>query len=99
MSFINLETVQTFVSVLHVCYLLVRFLHGQSHLLFAKNISVLVPLGSQKTISKLKAELEKGPQDAAVYTQQIHQLQSNLDNLQQQSQVHPHMKYTNRLVM
>lgn len=41
----------------------------------------------QMTISQLKAELEKGPQEAAVYTQQIHQLQSNLNNVQQQSQV------------
>uniref|UniRef100_A0AAY4D6G3 FYVE-type domain-containing protein n=1 Tax=Denticeps clupeoides TaxID=299321 RepID=A0AAY4D6G3_9TELE len=41
---------------------------------------------SETTISQLKAELEKGPQEAAVYTQQIHQLQSNLNNLQQQSQ-------------
>uniref|UniRef100_A0A8C4IAV1 Early endosome antigen 1 n=1 Tax=Dicentrarchus labrax TaxID=13489 RepID=A0A8C4IAV1_DICLA len=41
---------------------------------------------SEMTISQLKAELEKGPQEAAVYTQQIHQLQSNLNNLQQQSQ-------------
>lgn len=41
----------------------------------------------QITISQLKAELEKGPQEAAVYTQQIHQLQSNLNNLQQESQV------------
>lgn len=41
----------------------------------------------QMTISQLEAELEKGPQEAAVYTQQIHQLQSNLNNLQQQSQV------------
>lgn len=39
------------------------------------------------TISQLKAELEKGPQEAAVYTQQIHQLQSNLNQLQQQCQV------------
>jgi len=43
------------------------------------------------TISQLKAELAKGPQEAAVYTQQIHQLQSNLNNLQQQCQVtHSH---------
>uniref|UniRef100_A0A674EY72 Early endosome antigen 1 n=1 Tax=Salmo trutta TaxID=8032 RepID=A0A674EY72_SALTR len=42
---------------------------------------------SEKTISQLKAELEKGPQEAAVYTQQIHQLQSSLNNLQQQSQL------------
>lgn len=43
------------------------------------------------TISQLKAELEKGPQEAAVYTQQIHELKSNLLNLQQQSQVtHTH---------
>lgn len=41
----------------------------------------------QKTISQLKAELEKGPQEAAVYTQQIHELQSNVNNLQQQNQV------------
>uniref|UniRef100_A0A667ZMZ3 Early endosome antigen 1 n=1 Tax=Myripristis murdjan TaxID=586833 RepID=A0A667ZMZ3_9TELE len=41
---------------------------------------------SEMTISQLKAELEKGPQEAAVYTQQIHQLQGNLNNLQQQSQ-------------
>uniref|UniRef100_A0A8C2ZJA6 Early endosome antigen 1 n=1 Tax=Cyclopterus lumpus TaxID=8103 RepID=A0A8C2ZJA6_CYCLU len=41
---------------------------------------------SEMTISQLKAELEKGPQEAAVYTQQIHQLQSDLNNLQQQSQ-------------
>uniref|UniRef100_A0A8C5CB17 Early endosome antigen 1 n=1 Tax=Gadus morhua TaxID=8049 RepID=A0A8C5CB17_GADMO len=39
------------------------------------------------TISQLKAELEKGPQEAAVYTQQIHQLQSTVNSLQQQSQV------------
>uniref|UniRef100_A0A8C5A831 Early endosome antigen 1 n=1 Tax=Gadus morhua TaxID=8049 RepID=A0A8C5A831_GADMO len=38
------------------------------------------------TISQLKAELEKGPQEAAVYTQQIHQLQSTVNSLQQQSQ-------------
>lgn len=43
----------------------------------------------QMTIYQLKAELEKGPQEAAVYTQQIHQLQSSLNNLQQESQV-PH---------
>uniref|UniRef100_A0A8B9JW77 Early endosome antigen 1 n=1 Tax=Astyanax mexicanus TaxID=7994 RepID=A0A8B9JW77_ASTMX len=42
---------------------------------------------SETTIAQLKAELEKGPQEAAVYTQQIHQLQSNLNNLQQQSQL------------
>uniref|UniRef100_A0A4W5LTG0 Early endosome antigen 1 n=1 Tax=Hucho hucho TaxID=62062 RepID=A0A4W5LTG0_9TELE len=42
---------------------------------------------SEKTISQLKAELEKGPQEAAVYTQQIHQLQSSLNNLQQQNQM------------
>ena len=41
----------------------------------------------QITISQLKAELEKGPQEAAVYTQQIHQLQSTVNSLQQQSQV------------
>lgn len=41
----------------------------------------------QVTISQLKAELEKGPQEAAVYTQQIHELRSNLNNLQQQHQV------------
>uniref|UniRef100_A0A4W6E8L6 Early endosome antigen 1 n=1 Tax=Lates calcarifer TaxID=8187 RepID=A0A4W6E8L6_LATCA len=41
---------------------------------------------SEMTISQLKAELEKGPQEAAVYTQQIHELQSNLNNLQQLSQ-------------
>lgn len=41
----------------------------------------------QVTVSQLKAELEKGPQEAAVYTQQIHQLRSDLNNLQQQSQV------------
>uniref|UniRef100_A0A7N8XFN7 Early endosome antigen 1 n=1 Tax=Mastacembelus armatus TaxID=205130 RepID=A0A7N8XFN7_9TELE len=41
---------------------------------------------SEMTISQLKAELEKGPQEVAVYTQQIHQLQSDLNNLQQQSQ-------------
>uniref|UniRef100_A0A4W5K3W3 Early endosome antigen 1 n=1 Tax=Hucho hucho TaxID=62062 RepID=A0A4W5K3W3_9TELE len=42
---------------------------------------------SEMTISQLKAELEKGPQEAAVYTEQIHQLQSSLNNLQQQSQM------------
>ncbi|KAK2842105.1 hypothetical protein Q5P01_012305 [Channa striata] len=41
---------------------------------------------SEMTISQLKAELEKGPQEVAVYTQQIHELQRNLNNLQQQSQ-------------
>uniref|UniRef100_A0A8C8DXB7 Early endosome antigen 1 n=1 Tax=Oryzias sinensis TaxID=183150 RepID=A0A8C8DXB7_9TELE len=41
---------------------------------------------SEVTISQLKAELEKGPQEAAVYTQQIHHLQSNLNHLQQQCQ-------------
>lgn len=50
------------------------------------------------TISQLKAELEKGPQEAAVYTQQIHELQSNLNNLQQQSQVtHAHHTRTKQL--
>lgn len=51
------------------------------------------------TISQLKAELEKGPQEAAVYTQEIHQLQSNVNNLQQQSTVathtHTHTYYVN----
>uniref|UniRef100_A0A6Q2XIV5 Early endosome antigen 1 n=1 Tax=Esox lucius TaxID=8010 RepID=A0A6Q2XIV5_ESOLU len=42
---------------------------------------------SEMTISQLKAELEKGPQEAAVYTQQIHQLQSSVNNLQQQNQM------------
>uniref|UniRef100_A0A672JD84 Early endosome antigen 1 n=1 Tax=Salarias fasciatus TaxID=181472 RepID=A0A672JD84_SALFA len=41
---------------------------------------------SEMTISQLKAELEKGPQEAAVYTQQIHQLQSSLNNLQHLSE-------------
>ncbi|KAG7279015.1 hypothetical protein CRUP_001956, partial [Coryphaenoides rupestris] len=41
---------------------------------------------AEVTISQLKAELEKGPQEAAVYTQQIHQLQSTVNTLQQQSQ-------------
>ncbi|MEQ2194787.1 hypothetical protein XENOCAPTIV_003023, partial [Xenoophorus captivus] len=40
----------------------------------------------EMTISQLKAELEKGPQEAAVYTQQIHELQGNLNNLLQQCQ-------------
>lgn len=39
------------------------------------------------TISQLKAELEKGPQEVAVYTKEIHELNSSLNNLQQQSQV------------
>uniref|UniRef100_A0A7N9AMV8 Early endosome antigen 1 n=1 Tax=Mastacembelus armatus TaxID=205130 RepID=A0A7N9AMV8_9TELE len=34
---------------------------------------------SEMTISQLKAELEKGPQEVAVYTQQIHQLQCSSD--------------------
>lgn len=58
-------------------------------LLFADYNIQYVSIVLQMTISQLKAELEKGPQEAAVYTQQIHQLQSNLNNLQQQSQV-PH---------
>uniref|UniRef100_A0A8D3DFE0 Early endosome antigen 1 n=1 Tax=Scophthalmus maximus TaxID=52904 RepID=A0A8D3DFE0_SCOMX len=41
---------------------------------------------SEMTISQLKAELEKGPQEAAVYTQEIHQLQSNLNNMQHLSE-------------
>lgn len=49
----------------------------------------------QMTISQLKAELEKGPQEAAVYTQQIHELQSNLNNLQQLSQV-SHIDHQNQ---
>lgn len=54
---------------------------------FSDRVLTLVPVVLQMTISQLKAELEKGPQEAAVYTQQIHELQSNLNNLQQQSQV------------
>lgn len=53
----------------------------------------------QLTISQLKAELEKGPQEAAVYTQQIHELQSNLNNLQQQSQVHTHTQIAMQLYL
>lgn len=39
------------------------------------------------TISQLKAELEKGPQEVAVYTKEIHELKSSLNSLQQQTQV------------
>lgn len=42
------------------------------------------------TISQLKAELEKGPQEVAVYTKEIHELKSSLNSLQQQSQVRQH---------
>lgn len=47
------------------------------------NVSLLF----QMTISQLKAELEKGPQEVAVYTKEIHELKSSLNSLQQQSQV------------
>ncbi|KAJ8372384.1 hypothetical protein AAFF_G00290170 [Aldrovandia affinis] len=36
---------------------------------------------SEMTVSQLKAELEKGPQEAAVYTQEIHQLQQHSQGL------------------
>lgn len=52
-----------------------------------KYLNVPLDLILQKTVSQLKAELEKGPQETAVYTQQIHELQSSLNNLQQQNQV------------
>lgn len=39
------------------------------------------------TIAQLKAELEKGPQEVAVYTKEIHELKSSLNSLQQKSQV------------
>lgn len=39
------------------------------------------------TISQLKAELENGPQEVAVYAKEIHELKSSLNSLQQQSQV------------
>lgn len=39
------------------------------------------------TIAQLRAELEKGPQEVAVYTKEIHELKSSLNSLQQQSQV------------
>lgn len=42
------------------------------------------------TIAQLKAELEKGPQEVAVYTKEIHELKSSLNSLQQQSQVTQH---------
>lgn len=65
---------------------------------FEKESNVSFSTGLQMTISQLKAELEKGPQEAAVYTQQIHELQSNLNNLQQQSQVtHAHHTRTKQL--
>lgn len=44
----------------------------------------------QVTIGQLKAELEKGPQEVAVYTKEIHELKSSLNSLQQQSQVAQH---------
>uniref|UniRef100_A0A665XAN8 Early endosome antigen 1 n=1 Tax=Echeneis naucrates TaxID=173247 RepID=A0A665XAN8_ECHNA len=49
---------------------------------------------SEMTISQLKEELEKGPQEAAVYTQQIHELQSNLNNLQHLSEKLAHKERT-----
>lgn len=42
------------------------------------------------TIAQLKAELDKGPQEVAVYTKEIHELKSSLNSLQQQSQVTQH---------
>lgn len=46
------------------------------------------------TIAQLRAELEKGPQEVAVYTKEIHELKSSLNSLQQQSQVTQHtIKY------
>lgn len=55
--------------------------------MYKQAFNAILQLFFQMTISQLKAELEKGPQEAAVYTQQIHQLQSDLNNVQQQSQV------------
>lgn len=60
------------------------------HILYFSNVSVLL----QMTIAQLKAELEKGPQEVAVYTKEIHELRSSLNSLQQQSQVtHRTAKY------
>lgn len=56
------------------------------HILYLSNDSVLL----QMTIVQLKAELEKGPQEVAVYTKEIHELKSSLNSLQQQSQVTQH---------
>lgn len=56
------------------------------HILYLSNDSVLL----QMTIAQLKAELEKGPQEVAVYTKEIHELKSSLNSLQQQSQVTQH---------
>lgn len=54
--------------------------------LYFSNVSVVL----QMTIAQLKAELDKGPQEVAVYTKEIHELKSSLNSLQQQSQVTQH---------
>jgi len=87
--------------VTHPCWVSFLLLHSSTvaFQFFECPLNVLqtsvtrVSIVLQMTISQLKAELEKGPQEAAVYTQQIHQLQSDLNNLQQQSQV-PHTPST-----
>lgn len=53
----------------------------------------------QMTIAQLKSELEKGPQEVAVYTKEIHELKSSLNSLQQQSQVTAHSQILPRIIV
>lgn len=41
----------------------------------------------QATINQLKAELAKGPQEVAVYVQELQKLQSSVEELEQMNQV------------
>lgn len=85
LSFVCLYVLSLYISWFYII-LYLSFTELLQFLYFTLNVTSLSVV-FQMTISQLKAELEKGPQEAAVYTQQIHQLQSNLNNLQQQSQV------------
>lgn len=44
-------------------------------------------LSVQATINQLRAELAKGPQEVAVYVQELQKLQSSVKELEQKNQV------------
>lgn len=44
-------------------------------------------LSFQATINQLRAELAKGPQEVAVYVQELQKLQSSVKELEQRNQV------------
>lgn len=50
-------------------------------------LNVDFSLSDQATINQLRAELAKGPQEVAVYVQELQKLQSSVKELEQKNQV------------